>query len=148
MIEHIWTVVCSRAVVDQRSNNISLENIIEQVSVAGAPAPGTGLRFPLDVMSLWTRADLSEPDQGQGRLRFLSPSGETIAEREFEINVSGDIKRYRANIHLEGLPLKGEGQYTFHTDFWDGSEWREVASIPLEIVFEPPRAEKGAAPSV
>jgi len=145
VIEHVWTVVCSRAVVDQRSNNISLQNVVEQISLNGTPTPGTGLRFPLDVMSLWARADLDRPAQGRGRLRFLSPTGALITETEFEIDVSGTHRRYRATIHLEGFPLDGSGKYTFHTDFWEGTEWLEVASVPLEIVFEAspetPRAE-------
>ena len=88
-------------------------------------------------MSLWARADLNEPAHGRGRLRLLSPAGTTITETDFEIDVAGTHKRYRATVHFEGFPLHGPGKYTVRTDFWDGSDWKEVASVPLEIVFEP-----------
>jgi hypothetical protein len=35
MVEHIWTVLCSHAVVDKDTNNVSLHNVIEQVNVKG-----------------------------------------------------------------------------------------------------------------
>ena len=42
MIDHVWSLVCSRAVVDTESNNISIQNILERIlhSATG------GLRLP------------------------------------------------------------------------------------------------------
>ena len=52
MIEHAWSVLCTRSVTDRESNNISLFEVIEQISTVGpAPPPGapTAFRFNLNL---------------------------------------------------------------------------------------------------
>ncbi len=34
MIDHVWTVICSRAVIDADSNILSLQSIIEQIEIS------------------------------------------------------------------------------------------------------------------
>jgi hypothetical protein len=147
MIDHVWTVVCSRAVIDRSSNNVSLQTVLEQLIIEDTPDPDGGLLIELDVMTLWARRDFDIPARGHGRLIFLSPSGEgKIGPLEYDIDLS-EYKRARRGTHVRGLPIGEPGRYTFRVDYknLDGTRWRRVAAIPLEVIFEPPKKSEQAS---
>jgi hypothetical protein len=87
MIDHVWTVLCSRAVVDRDSNNASLENVIERVTIEGQPPSDAALPLPLDVMTLWTRTAPDQPCRGHMRLDCLFPSGKKFGEFTAVVNL-------------------------------------------------------------
>jgi hypothetical protein len=140
MIDHIWTVACSRAVIDRDSNNASLQNVIEQITIRDEPAPGKVCSIALQVATLWARADFEVQARGHARLTFLSPSSDVlIGPLETEIDLVG-YRRHRTRAGFEGLPLHEAGRYVFLVELrTEGQEeWRQVATIPLEVNFVPP----------
>src|SRR6266496_2777341 len=89
MIEHAWSVLCSKSTIDAETNNISLIEVLEQISIAtGPPAAGTEGLIPLrvELVTLWMRAQPDQPGHGRGRVSFVRPSG-TMTEsiQEFDI---------------------------------------------------------------
>jgi hypothetical protein len=143
MIDHVWTVVCSRAVIDRESNNVSLQNIIEQITIGGEPMPDAMVPIPLEVMTLWVRANTDIPSRARTRLTFLSPSDTVLGSAESEVDLS-EYERYRVRMHFQGLPVTEPGRYTFHMELQNEgeSEWHQVAAIPLRIIFMPPDTEQ------
>lgn len=139
MIDHVWTVVCSRAVIDRESNNVSLQNIIDQINIRGEPIPDSVVAVQVEVMTSWVRADFDVPSQATTRLTFLSPSGNVLGSFESDIDLS-EYERFRARAKFGGLPMPEPGRYTFRMELKNkgGSEWHEVATIPLKIVFGSP----------
>jgi hypothetical protein len=140
MIDHVWTVVCSRAVIDRDSNNVSLQNVIEQLRIQADPLPDGVLPIPLQLATLWARADLEVPARGYVRVTFLSPSSEAlIGPFESEIDLI-DYRRHRTRADFKGLPLRESGRYVFRVELRieDQDQWHQVAAIPLEVNFEPP----------
>lgn len=139
MIDHVWTVVCSRAVIDRDSNNLSIHDVIEQLTIQGEPVPDASAPIELEVVTLWARKDLDVPARGYGRLTFLSPSGKTKAG-PFPIDIDlSEYRRYRTRARFRSLPVGEPGCHTFRIDYKaeDGKRWRRVAAIPLEVIFEP-----------
>ena len=53
MIHHVWTVLCSRALIDRDSNNISIHNVLEQLNIAAPPQPDLALNIHFEILSLW-----------------------------------------------------------------------------------------------
>ncbi|MBU0510519.1 MAG: hypothetical protein KKD28_11085 [Chloroflexi bacterium] len=139
MITHIWTVLCSRAVIDRDSNNCSLQNVIEQLNIKKKPEPEAMLVIAFDVVTLWSRTNPGVPGRGRERLTFLSPSGTELGSFEISIDLS-NTKRFRSQVRFEGLPVREPGLYSFRVDLQNDSEteWYQVAAIPLEITFELP----------
>jgi hypothetical protein len=140
MIDHIWTVVCSRAVIDNQSNNFSLQNVIEQLSVQDRPGPEKRLYIRLNVASFWVRTDPAVPATGFFRLRLQLPSGETVdMADELEIDLA-EHERFRTRVALLGLPLREPGRHHFVVDLRsDGeTEWRRVSAVPLRLNFTEP----------
>ena len=37
MIEHIWSVLCSRSVIDSETNNVSIQDVIEHIIINAEP---------------------------------------------------------------------------------------------------------------
>lgn len=136
MIVHVWTVLCSRSIIDDKSNNISLIDVLEQLAIIGFLPTVVPITF--EVVNLWARSDVDQPSRGQARLRFLDPSGHIRGEHEYEVDLSAH-QRSRTGIAIAGLPVQEAGHHHFLVQLWDEgeAEWRDVVRIPLEILFEP-----------
>jgi hypothetical protein len=139
MIRHIWTVACSRGVVDKASNNVSLQNVLEQLTIIGEPSHDLKLRLELAIVSFWIRSNMEQPAFGRVRVTFVSPSGEDLASIESEINML-DHARSRNIMRAGVLPLPEAGYYNFRVDVQhkDSDTWQQVALVPLEVKFNPP----------
>lgn len=139
MIEHVWTVLCRDSIIDRDSNSVSLFNVLEQITIRGEMDRGEPAVAPIEmeVVSLWSRSDYDVPAKGVQRLRLLSPSGETLASGEQEIDLSKH-RRFRNRARFRGLPVQGTGRYTFRVEQKrEGEvEWQHVTDVPLELTFE------------
>jgi hypothetical protein len=136
MINHIWTVLCSKSITDQESNNISLLEVLEQLTIVGPPIPSVvPVRF--EVVTLWGRSDADQPSRGHARLLFLTPSDTVIGEHEYDIDLSV-YQRYRTRTVMTGLPVQEAGRHHFRVQLRDEgeTEWRDVANIPLQVLLE------------
>jgi hypothetical protein len=139
MIEHVWTVLCRDSVIDRDSNNLSLFNVLEQITVHSEMEGDEAAVAPIEMeaVSLWSRSDDDVPAKGVQRLTLLSPSGETLASGEQEIDLSKH-RRFRNRVRFGGLPVKGAGRYIFRVEQKNEgeAEWQHVTGVPLELTFE------------
>jgi hypothetical protein len=138
MIDHVWTVVCRQSVIDCDSKNLSLFNVLEQITIQGEANTEERTVIPMDleVVSLWSRSDYDVSAKGVQRLTLLSPDGENLASGEQQIDLSKH-RRFRNRARFRGLPMKGAGRYIFRVEqMTEGeAEWQRVTDIPLELVF-------------
>jgi hypothetical protein len=140
MISHIWSVLCSRSVVDTRSKNVSIQNALEQVNVTGEPAPGQVVPMRMEVVSMWVRTEPEIPAQGKLRVEFHAPSGKVFGQLELPVDLTKH-ERFRSQVHFDGLPAEEVGRHYFYVNLQeeDEGEWRQVAAVPLTMVFRPPQ---------
>lgn len=137
MLEHIWSVLCSRSVIDSETNNVSIQDVIEQITIIAEPTDDGFLPFPLELITLWGRKEVDRPTNGTERVSFVTPSGKSTTISESKIDLSR-VERHRQRVKLPGLPLDEAGRYYFRVEFKEnGDEYREVAAIPLTIQFHP-----------
>ena len=137
MIEHIWSVLCSRSVIDSETNNVSIQDVVEQITINAEPAKNGFLPFPLELITLWGRKKVDEPTKGTERVSFVTPSGKSTVISESNIDLS-KAERHRQKVKFPGLPLGEGGRYYFKVEFKeDSDEYFEVAAIPLTIQFQP-----------
>ena len=125
MIHHRWSIACARAVVDRYSNNVSLEHIIEQITVQRTMQVEKAIPIELDVMTLWEIDDTSDV--------VVSPDEEELASSELEVNLTKH-KRSRNRIHLRGLPFQGFGHYILRVDLKHDDQWKAVGSVHIDVV--------------
>lgn len=141
MIEHIWTVLCSRSLIDHRTNNISLIDIIEELQIVGPPLPQPGGQFVIpinfEVVTLWGRGQNNLPIRGYGRLLFIDPASNTLRSLDYEIDLSV-FQRVRTCLGIIGLSVQNQGRYILRVQMRENGneEWQTVANIPLNILFQ------------
>ncbi|MEW5988520.1 MAG: hypothetical protein AB1791_17975 [Chloroflexota bacterium] len=143
MIRHIWTVICSESITDQESNNISLFNILERITLSLSEEPSAlpeGIILPIsfEVVSYWARENKDRPTRGHARILLVLPSREVGPQFSHDLDLV-QYERVRTRTRVNGLSIRGAGLYDFRVQLQvDGEqEWQEVASVPLEILLEP-----------
>ena len=141
MIKHAWTVICQKSIIDQDTNNISLD-VLEQIEAKIPPLPeeakGIVLPMQIEVTSLWYREKPEQGTHGNGRLRVEAPNKKEVASANIDIDLNNN-GRVRTRIRLDGLPvLKNiSGYFFFITEIESSGKWLEVARIPLEFKILP-----------
>lgn len=146
MIEHYWTVLCRKGVIDSDSNNISLLEVLEQVNIVGTPPVEKeegAIPGEYEIVSLWGRANYNEPARGMVKYVIGYRSGDiekTSKEQIVEIDMTGH-NRSRSILKLPLVPIHGEGLHRINVSLKiEGQhEWREVTSLPYEVRFQPPQ---------
>ncbi|MFH1652458.1 MAG: hypothetical protein ABIE74_00215 [Pseudomonadota bacterium] len=137
MIEHAWTTVCQKSIIDKDSNNISLD-ILEQLSIQmpSIPADAKGIIFPIqiEIVSLWYKGLNTKGKKYSARLKIKSPSDDIISKKDMEVDLT-NTQRYRTRIKLNGLPIKKQssGYFYFITEVKLNNKWKEVSKIPVEV---------------
>ncbi len=146
MINHIWSVLCERSIIDKDSKNISLIEVIEQLNVRG-DAVDRVIPIRLFLVTLWERSSKSDPVRASARLRFLDPQGNLVEKSEWKYSIDfKDYTRMRFRYAMNGLKVKGQGRHCFHLALYREKEkkWNQVATIPVLInIIEGDRKKSG-----
>lgn len=145
MIHHVWTLPCRVVISSQETNNVSLIEILEEISIKAQPIilQGKELRGIIpaifDIVTLWAREKPDQPDSGFGRISLISPDGETIFLQESEIDLK-ESKRMRSVGRIFGFPAEQDGIHFLKVEIRSNSEdqWVEVWRIPIEVTIERP----------
>lgn len=138
MLEHIWSVLCARSIIDSETNNVSIQDVVEQITINAEPAENGFLPFPLELITLWGRKESNNPTKGIERVTFVTPSGKSQVVSEAEIDLS-NAERHRHRVKFQGLPISESGKYYFKVEFKNNNnEWQQVSAIPLKVIFQLP----------
>jgi hypothetical protein len=138
MIEHVWSVVCNNSSIDEESKTISLLNVLEQLVIYTDATDDLNLPIQLEVFSLWTREEVDMPAKGKMQVQFCDDKNACTKQAEIEIDLSQAVF-CRTKMKLFGLKLKGAGRYKFIVELSEdaGATWKKVASLPVQINYEP-----------
>jgi hypothetical protein len=145
MIEHVWSVLCSKSITDRETNNICLLDVLEQFSLGTEVPVDEEIMLPVtfELVTLWSRGPDDEPGRGRARITFQSPGGDVLNSREYDLELT-DFRRSRSRTRIEGLLVRGPGRYVFIIDLkGEGdAEWRQAGSVPLYVVSRVPTEKK------
>jgi hypothetical protein len=136
MIQHIWSVLCSRALLDKDSNNISLIEVIEQINVGAIP-PGDQLAaipMPMELVTLWCRAPEDPPTSGRARVVIIGVTGTRTELPPYNIDLA-TYPRVRNRSRFAGVQYQQLGRMEFVVELQvgDGDEWTPVAKLPVQV---------------
>jgi hypothetical protein len=141
MARHIWSVLCSRAIVDQ-DNNISLIGVTESMGFQALEEvpPGSVARIPvqLTLVSLWTRAAPDTAERIRVRISVVLPGGRRVGSgTEMAVDLE-NYPRTRTFMNFQDLPiLPGVDTYEFQVESFSNDQWRLEASVPVEFRLVP-----------
>jgi hypothetical protein len=137
MIDHVWSVLCSKAIIDSDSNNVSIHDAVERIVIKAHPKPGGKLPIHLELVTSWVRHDFNQPAKGVFRVTYIMPSGKVAGAVEPPIDLT-EAERARIRVIFEGLPVEEPGRHTFLVEKkGENDEWQMVASIPVKVIFAP-----------
>ncbi len=146
-VEHVWSLICSSSSIDSETNNLSLYNVIERITVTvsstvveKAKADNSkGLLTPIDfeVVSRFRKKTESKTTTFDIRLRLLSPDSRILMTSvEQRIAMREGIRNMRVRNRFNALPVEKSGDYIIIIDVKEIEEthYNEVGRIPLEII--------------
>ena len=135
-----WLMLCTRSIVDQNTNNVSLIEVIEQLVVRAAESEEVTIPISLDLVFLSERLDANQPEKAQGKITFRGPQpGFESAPITFEVNLE-QSNRSTNFVRIPAISVHGSGTYMFEASYFDetADEWGVVASYPFDVVCNPP----------
>ena len=129
-----WALCCKQAIIDNRSNNLSLIEILEQFNVSDLPTVVPQIYY---LASMWGKDSSFENGEETFRFKIVitsnpeePPESEGI---EAEIKIPQDKKRLRHILSLRGIPIQEEGTLYFIIYLKSGDTWEEVHRIPIDV---------------
>ena len=140
MIDHVWSVLCSNTIIDKDSNNISLIDALEQWNLPPDTEFPVVIGNPFVLVSLWSRANLSQGAKGRAKVTIRNPEEEAKDIPEYEIDLE-NYRRSRYRSGMQGFRLVSEGKYVFEVILLNNGVEEVsqiVASVPLEVRLTDP----------
>ena len=141
MIDHIWSVLCLRASVDSRTNNVSLLEVLEEIGTNAPQSPsGVGVAVQASLVSLWARTPAQTPARGTSRVFWERPGG---GVDQIVPNVDLDLSTYerlRNIAEIYAVPYYGPGIYYLRVEFRESTAqpWKVTARVPVKFNFVGP----------
>lgn len=135
MSRHIYSLLCSKLSIDQKTNTISIFEVLERLefTLGGTKVIPEGVPFTATFLSMWARSDQLTPEKHKQRLRLLSPNGKDLGTFEMEVDLT-EFPRARTFAEVHGLKLDGQGWYEWQLEAQQElGQWIEVARFPLEV---------------
>lgn len=137
MARHVWSVLCSRSILDKDMKDISLIGVLESLKVQIDKSPRKGSteitpQLRMELVSLWEGTE-REPEKIEIQGRLLAPDGSTIIEHAFGFEVN---LRAKSIMRFETIRLEKEGRFQALVDLRVNGEWLNVAQISLDVSFE------------
>jgi hypothetical protein len=120
MAEHIFTILCESASVDSLSNGLSLTKIIEEIAVSPIPQEPGLSPVAWTLVTLAARTDRETPETPRMRITLVFPDGSELQGPSVILDLK-TAPRARQLAQIQGLMIKGIGDYAFVTDFEDAA---------------------------
>ena len=141
----IWALLCENVITNQQTNNVSLIEVVDQLTVP-APPPGNVAKqdekfdtfLNMRLVVLWARSDRDVPERGQARVRIIAPDGKEAQSTEHQVDLS-EVPRSRAIGRIVGFPfpLTDEGEHLFRVEKrTSDSSWRKEFELPLWVQIQ------------
>lgn len=146
-IKHIWSVICEKAIIDDKSNNISLIDSIEAIIIKSLVKgraeeelrelkkrkSNIVVPMKLTLASLWFH-ELTKDTIIDLKLKFLDPNGKGIWTKDHRIELKKEKKRTRSMITFNGFEIGTDsGVYYLTVSLKRGKAFEKVAEIPFEV---------------
>ena len=128
MISINYSLLAEEAIIDQRTNCLSIFNQIDEINAPNLPAV-----IPKITMVLLFQSNHATTDILQVNIKLVSPSKKAISIGEAEISFQGK-RRTRHCIRMLGLPFEEFGDYSFCAEWMNKSDSQNGnIMIPLEV---------------
>lgn len=140
-MQHIWSVLCRNTQIDIDTNNLSINNVFEQL-VATVDQKSLG-KFPetidlpleYEVVSFWVKENSMKKIKAEIMLDIVDPQEKILKSFTQIVEIPETTKRVRTRFRIQGLGLTTSGIYEFIVKIKEenSKEFRIVSEVPLEV---------------
>ena len=147
---HRFSLMCEKGIIDSGTNNISLINIMEELSVAIKKSDYQQLNgkdvdkeefvdipFLFEIVSFWKNNGHKE--KLDVRIDLLAPSGKALNQFYPKFKFDSQNDKLRTTIKVDGVKINKESgvyNYVIHYRNRESEKYKIVATIPLVINFK------------
>ena len=138
-MKHIWSVLCKKSIIDADTNNISLNEILEEVNFnipldKAYNLPGN-FNFDYEIVSFWTSANPKGKEKFYAEMEFVDPNKKPLNKIEQEIAFPENKRKLRTRIKANGLSVTEDGEYTLKIKAKEkkSDKFKLLTEIPLTI---------------
>jgi hypothetical protein len=146
ILNHEWSILCSRSILDKDTNNLSLINLIEQLNVPFQLDEGSawdeekGAEFPLEMVLVSRFRKLVSEEEVvsfETKVDFLSPDNVVIASFEQPLEMGHGMDNVRIRYGIGGLRLTKNGMYNFviHYREKNSKDFMKIHTVPLKVTL-------------
>ena len=143
-MKHRWTLLCERFSIDQRSNNVTLFGIIDELHVpksAVSEAMAAGKPAAAQIQSVLVvqteRSDVGVPEKGVIECRLFDAQGQELGSSRADVSLERG-RRARSAFNINVLPIRNEGIYLYRVFHVVEGESQQVDELPLRVMFDAP----------
>jgi hypothetical protein len=140
MIEHVYTVLCSRTAENSETGQFSLIDVVDEVDITALEQttadPLTVLPLEASIITYWVNKSPGEgTNRERVRLVLRTASGQEFGSDGFDYEVDlSQSWRMRASATISAIPIDGVGIYRFSVRLLkDDNTWEEVGHFPLLV---------------
>ena len=143
-MKHRWALLCERFSIDQRSNNVSMFGLIDELHLpksAVTEALATGKPAAVQIQSVLLvqteRSDMAVAEKGIVECRLFDAQGAELGVSRAEVNLE-QATRVRSGFNVNVLPITNEGAYRYRIYHVSDGDPRQVDELPLYVHFDVP----------
>lgn len=152
-LEVKWALLCKSASIDQQSNQVSLFNILEELTLNKSPLGNSIVKksssfpektqipgeFSLVVQLERTTRSGSPGFQPEMEIKIMDPNDEIIATHSLPLRFDEGKNRLRAIVRFNAFIVKTPGTYNYVISIRSSKleVFEEKARVPIEVkIFE------------
>jgi hypothetical protein len=141
-IKNNFSFLCASSSVDRDSNNLSIFNIIEEISVGRENIVQVkvgetfedAIDIPLELVMTWEQvSNIDVPLSSEVKTKILCPNGDEKDYISFPFSFERGKKKLRLRLQTRGLPFAGYGAYIFKIYLNDDKKYILASEIPLDV---------------
>lgn len=156
MLNHIWSVLCRRAIVDSGTNNLTISDVLEELTIdikiekQNVDAmKQINLPLEFEIVSFWKKQDdVTHHLKADCEIEVLNPEGKKIKTLPQVIDMPSGMKRLRTILRVMGFVVEGSGDYTLKVNVKEEGHktYKTVSLLPLtvninkEVIPQQPKA--------
>ncbi len=143
MIRHIWSVLCRRAIVDSGTNNLTISDVLEELSVDIKVEKKNieslkliNLPLEFEIVSFWKKeGDPTSDIKAESEIEVINPEGKSLQIFKQQVNLPPKMRRLRTILRVMGLTLDNSGNYTLKVTIKEEHDkaFQVVSEIPLQV---------------
>ncbi len=145
-LKHIWSILCTNSSVDQKTNNISLFNVLEQIGIdkkafemAKNSQKNLMASINFQLITLWKKEDENTKFKTEQRVEVIDAGGKILASILSILDIPEKQTRIRVINSFNGLPITSTGEYLFKIalKYEKNDKFVEITSVPLMVKENP-----------